>query len=60
MFFKETQILLLKCLGPVMFLLSLDISDNFRDLRFADRKGPISILPGEIPHLGKRFMDPFG
>ena len=42
-----------------MFPLILDVLDYIRDLRLADRKDSITILPAEFSECRELIVDPF-
>ena len=55
---KQLQELRLEVLAPVMLLLRGDVLLHPRQGRLAHRKSAVPFLPGEMPELGKGFVDP--
>jgi hypothetical protein len=58
--FQERSIFFLKCLDVVVFTLVFHVVGDVRQMRFADGKGPITILPCEPSHSWKRLVNPAG
>ena len=60
MLLEKAQQFLLEGFPPVVFLVVLDVSNRGVDLGHANAERPVALLPGEMDHVGKGLMQPFG